>query len=447
MTTTNIALTQPAYGSTTPTWDNPLNTNASIIDQAFGWTINVTVSATGNTLISSPTSSGNTGSNNYSTGGTSQCMRINLTGTPTANINVLLPYNVAGMWTVSNNTTGTFTVTLGSANSGGTPNGGATVALTRGYSTLVFVSYNTSTSVYDVKKADDATTSASVSSFSAGSTGLTPSSASTGAITLAGTLVPANGGTGLTSPGTSGNVLTSNGTAWVSQAPTTGGSYTAGNGISISSNKISMTGSYPGTFTATTSLSSPTITATSGNITASSGSITASGNITATGTVNAGGSYPQLQATGGYSNFNFSSNTGISYNGLAQINYAISGTTQLVQTTSQFTCNVTPYANQTAWSIISDVTEKQNISTITDGAQRINALKPVNFTWITTQKTDSGFIAQDFETVYPNNITVDENGKKRIGINMNFYADLVSTIQSLQQQITALEARLTAHNL
>lgn len=47
-----------------------------------------------------------------------------------------------------------------------------------------------------------------VSSFSAGTTGLTPSSATTGAITLAGTLAVANGGTGVTtSTGSGSNVL------------------------------------------------------------------------------------------------------------------------------------------------------------------------------------------------------------------------------------------------
>jgi hypothetical protein len=49
-------------------------------------------------------------------------------------------------------------------------------------------------------------TTATASSFSAGSTGFTPSTATTGAITLAGTLAVANGGTGLTA-GTSGGVL------------------------------------------------------------------------------------------------------------------------------------------------------------------------------------------------------------------------------------------------
>jgi hypothetical protein len=61
-----------------------------------------------------------------------------------------------------------------------------------------------------------------VASITFGSTGLTPNTATTGAVTVAGTLAAANGGTGLTSPGTSGNVLTSNGTAWVSQAASGG---------------------------------------------------------------------------------------------------------------------------------------------------------------------------------------------------------------------------------
>ena len=57
-----------------------------------------------------------------------------------------------------------------------------------------------------------------------GTTGLTATGGpvtTSGNITIAGTLIPANGGTGLTSVGASGNVLTSNGTAWISQAPTT----------------------------------------------------------------------------------------------------------------------------------------------------------------------------------------------------------------------------------
>jgi microcystin-dependent protein len=64
--------------------------------------------------------------------------------------------------------------------------------------------------------------SAVVSSFSAGTTGFTPSSATTGAVTLAGILGIANGGTGLSSVGAAGTVLTSNGSGatWSAGVPT-----------------------------------------------------------------------------------------------------------------------------------------------------------------------------------------------------------------------------------
>lgn len=55
-----------------------------------------------------------------------------------------------------------------------------------------------------------------VSSISFGSTGLTPSTPTAGAVTVAGTLAAGNGGTGLSSSGTAGNVLTSNGSVWTS---------------------------------------------------------------------------------------------------------------------------------------------------------------------------------------------------------------------------------------
>ena len=63
---------------------------------------------------------------------------------------------------------------------------------------------------------------AAVTSFSAGTTGLTPNTGTTGDVVLAGTLAAANGGTGLTAVGTSGNVLTSDGTNWTSATPAAG---------------------------------------------------------------------------------------------------------------------------------------------------------------------------------------------------------------------------------
>lgn len=84
-----------------------------------------------------------------------------------------------------------------------------------------------------------------VTSFSAGSTGLTPATATTGAVSLGGTLAVGSGGTGLATltarnvilgngasaptfvaPGTTGNVLQSNGTTWTSAAVASGGGLT-----------------------------------------------------------------------------------------------------------------------------------------------------------------------------------------------------------------------------
>jgi hypothetical protein len=58
-----------------------------------------------------------------------------------------------------------------------------------------------------------------VTTFSGGTTGLTPASVTNGDITLGGTLSVTNGGTGITSSGFNGYLLTSNGSTWAAQQP------------------------------------------------------------------------------------------------------------------------------------------------------------------------------------------------------------------------------------
>ena len=77
--------------------------------------------------------------------------------------------------------------------------------------------------------------SAAVTSFSAGTTGLTPNTGTTGAVTLAGTLGITNGGTGLASTPTNGQLLIGNGTGY------TLSSLTAGTGITITPGAGSIT--------------------------------------------------------------------------------------------------------------------------------------------------------------------------------------------------------------
>jgi hypothetical protein len=94
-------------------------------------------------------------------------------------------------------------------------------------------------------------TSAPVLSFSAGTTGLTPSTATTGAITLAGTLSTANGGTNLISF-TSGGAMyaTSTSALTTGTLPTTAGgtaltSFTSGGAVYATSTSALTTGTLP----------------------------------------------------------------------------------------------------------------------------------------------------------------------------------------------------------
>lgn len=130
--TTNIALNQPAYNSTVPTWDQPLNYNAAILDQIFGNTTSVSVN-TG----ASPTYTNITAPSSSAAGNTSQCMRFNLTGSLAANQLVLLPQNVAGMWIVTNSCTGSYTVTMGS-NDGSNAAAGSILTIPTTYNIIIF---------------------------------------------------------------------------------------------------------------------------------------------------------------------------------------------------------------------------------------------------------------------------------------------------------------------
>ena len=81
-----------------------------------------------------------------------------------------------------------------------------------------------------------------VSSFSAGTTGLTPNTPTGSAIVLGGILNVANGGTQLSSSGASGNLLVSNGSAWTSSTPASAGLVATTGTQTIAGNKTFSTG-------------------------------------------------------------------------------------------------------------------------------------------------------------------------------------------------------------
>ena len=109
--TTNLDLELQATGEHSGTWGATLNTNAlAIIDAALGNVQTISLSSTDVTLNTAQT----------------QVNSIYLTGTLSANVNVIFPA-IGRTYYIQNNTTGSFSVTLKITGSGG-----ATVTASQG---------------------------------------------------------------------------------------------------------------------------------------------------------------------------------------------------------------------------------------------------------------------------------------------------------------------------
>ena len=108
-------MNEPSYNQTSPTWDNPLNNNTTILDAAFGNTTSIALTNSNVTLTATQL----------------QVMQVKFTGAISANIIVTVPA-IGGRWSFTNATSGAYTVTIASAGAG------TSVVAPQGYSTLMF---------------------------------------------------------------------------------------------------------------------------------------------------------------------------------------------------------------------------------------------------------------------------------------------------------------------
>jgi len=111
----------------------------------------------------------------------------------------------------------------------------------------------------------------------------------------------------------------------------------------------------------------------------------------------------------------------------------------------------TVYATSTTITGISDQRVKENIVDLDEGLDAVMALKPRKFDWKAGKgkdiKGDRGFIAQEFETVFPDMIEewkdpAPEGEEPYKGVNANLIPILVKAIQEQQQIINDLKARI-----
>lgn len=185
----NLRVELIGSGDQAGTWGTTTDNNfAYVFDTAIAGAISVTIAGTPQALtaIQGATSSAALNQAVYAT--------LKLISAPSAFTLYAPP--AAKQYIVWNATSYTATIGNATALGGTTSTGGTTITLAAGEKALI---WSDNTNFYKLD---------AVRTFSAGTTGLTPSTDTSGAVTLAGTLNVANGGTGVTtSTGSGNNVL------------------------------------------------------------------------------------------------------------------------------------------------------------------------------------------------------------------------------------------------
>ena len=254
--TSSLRLTLPATGELTNIWGNTVNTGiTSLVDNAVAGTATIPATVWGGAGVPYTLSNSNGAADE------ARAMFIVATGNPAEAKNIICPA-VSKLYFFRNDTS--FTLTLKTS-------GGSGIAVPAGQYKLLYCngtdvvesinSLGSLTLVTALGVASGGTgltsagalnnvlysngtawvsgpipSSGAVTSFSAGTTGFTPSTGTTGNITLAGTLAVANGGTGQTTY-TDGQLLIGNTTG----NTLTKATLTAGTGITITNGTGSIT--------------------------------------------------------------------------------------------------------------------------------------------------------------------------------------------------------------
>lgn len=103
------------------------------------------------------------------------------------------------------------------------------------------------------------------------------------------------------------------------------------------------------------------------------------------------------------------------------------------------------YLRAASWTYGSDIRLKENISLLGYGLDKIMSLQPKKFDYITGEKNQFGFIAQDVEEVIPE--LIEETMDGILGLKSNGIVPiLVNAIKEQQVEIESLQSQLTTAN-
>ena len=111
------------------------------------------------------------------------------------------------------------------------------------------------------------------------------------------------------------------------------------------------------------------------------------------------------------------------------------------------TCGVIDRVGTTSavvYTATSDYRLKNVTGAVTGQGARIDALKPIDYQWKEDNSQARGFLAHEFQTVYPNSVTgtkdaLDADGNPKYqamqASSSEVIADLVAEIQSLRKRL------------
>jgi hypothetical protein len=98
------------------------------------------------------------------------------------------------------------------------------------------------------------------------------------------------------------------------------------------------------------------------------------------------------------------------------------------------------------YNTTSDYRLKTVVGAVSGQGERIDALKPIDYQWNENNHQARGFLAHEFQTVYPNSVSGDKDAVNAEGnpvyqgmqaSSAEVIADLVAEIQSLRQRLSA----------
>jgi hypothetical protein len=117
----------------------------------------------------------------------------------------------------------------------------------------------------------------------------------------------------------------------------------------------------------------------------------------------------KLKVEDGRVNFNYASS---GYPNLYIDNQSYAGTFIYFYSYSGFTGAITYSANVTSYTSASDYRMKNVIGAVSDSGARIDALKPIDFEWKSNNLKARGFLAHEFQEVYPSSVTGTKDGTR-----------------------------------